>query len=167
MNLILIRHADAGDPAPDRYPDDRLRPLTPEGRRDHQLIARGLARMGWAPTRILTSPLRRARETAEITAEALGWAGTIEVVNTLGDQFSVRGFLDHLLQFPEDATVVAVGHEPHFSQFAATLLDPEGTPTIVLRKSGVIGLECAGKPAPGTCRLLFLLPARELLQLIG
>ncbi|MFQ5897867.1 MAG: histidine phosphatase family protein [Candidatus Methylomirabilia bacterium] len=167
MRLILIRHADAGDPDPHRYSDDHLRPLIPQGRRDHEVVARALARMGCAPSHLLTSPLRRARETAEITAQALGWAGRIEAVDTLGDQFSVAGLLDHLARLPEDATVVAVGHEPHLSEFAGKLLDSEGAPTIVLRKSGVIGLECAGKPAPGGGRLLFLLPARELLRLLS
>ncbi len=167
MKVILIRHAEADDPDPQRYADDRLRPLTPQGRRDHELIARGLARMGLAPTHFLTSPLSRARETAEITAHALGWTGPIEPVEILGDQFSVASFFEHLARYPENATVVGVGHEPQLSRFAAALLHPEGTPKIVLSKSGVIGLECAGKPVPGAGRFLFLLPPRELLRLLG
>lgn len=166
MKLILIRHADAGDPDPERYPDDRLRPLTPEGRRDHEIIARGLVRMGLAPSHFLTSPLIRAQETAEITARALGWTGSVEAADALGDQFSTTALLERLSRCPEDATVVCVGHEPHLSRFAATILHPEGAVKIGLSKSGVIGLECAGKPAPGSGRLLFLLPPQELLRLL-
>ena len=166
MRLILIRHADAGDPDPQRYPDDRVRPLTAEGRRAHEVIARGLARMGLAPTHLLTSPLARARETAAITAQALGWTGSIEPVECLGDRFTVADLLEHLARYPDDSTVVCVGHEPHLSRFAATLLHPEGALKIGLAKSGVIALEFAGKPAPGAGRLLFLLPPRELLRLL-
>lgn len=166
MKLILVRHADAGDPDPRRYPDDRLRPLTAEGRREHQVIARGLARMGLAPTYFLTSPISRARETAAITAQALSWTGSVEPVEVLGDQFSVPALFEHLRHYPEDATVLCVGHEPHLSRFAAALLHPEGTAKLVLSKSGVIGLECAGKPEPGAGRLFFLLPPRDLLRLL-
>lgn len=166
MRLILIRHADAGDPDPQRYPDDRLRPLTADGRREHRVIALGLARMRLAPTHFLTSPLSRARETAAITAEALSWTGPIEPVEALGDQFSVAGLLEHVRRYPEDATLICVGHEPHLSRFAAALLCPEGTAKIALAKSGVIGLECAGQPALGAGRLLFLLPPKELLRLL-
>jgi len=167
VKLILIRHADAGDPDPQRYPDDRLRPLTPEGRREHERVARGLARLGLAPTHVLTSPLARARETAAITARALGWSGPIEPVEILGDRFRVEDLREHLARYPEDSTVVCVGHEPHLSRFAATLLHHEGAAKLGLAKSGVIGLECPGKPAPGTGRLLFFLPPRELLRLLG
>lgn len=166
MRLILIRHADAGDPDPQRYPDDRLRPLTPEGRRDHRVIARGLALIGLAPTHFLTSPLDRARETAEITARALNWTGAIETLEALGDRFSVPALLDALARYPGDAVVVCVGHEPHLGRFAAALLHPEGGVKLALSKSGVIGLECEGKPAPGAGRLLFFLPPGELLLLL-
>ena len=166
MKLFLLRHADAGDPDPQRYPDDRLRPLTPEGRRQHEIIAGGLARIGLTPTHVLTSPLSRARETAEITARALGWTDPIESVETLGDQFSVPGLFEHLRRYPDDAAVLCVGHEPHLSRFAAALLHPEGTAKLSLSKSGVIGLECAGKPAPGAGRLLFLLQPKELRRLL-
>jgi phosphohistidine phosphatase len=166
MRLILIRHADAGHPDPARYPDDRLRPLTDEGRRDHERVAGALARLGLAPTHFLTSPLVRARETTAITAEAFGWNGAIEPVEALGDQFSVAGLLHHLQRYPTDAMVVCGGHEPHLSRFAASLLHAEGTAKLVLPKSGVIGLECPGKPEPGAGRLLFLFPPQELLRLL-
>jgi len=140
VRLILIRHADAGDPDPRRYPDDRSRPLTPDGERQHRLIADGLARMGLTATHVLTSPLRRARETAEITARALGFLGAIEPV---------------------------AAHEPQLSRLAAILLHPDGTIGIALSRSGVLALECATTPAPGAARLLYLLPPRELLRLLG
>ena len=167
MRLILIRHADAGDPDPRRYPDDRSRPLTPDGERQHRLIAGGLARMGLAATHVLTSPLRRARETAEITARALGFSGTIEPVAALGNDVSAPGLLETFARYPSDAVVVCVGHEPQLSRLAALLLHPDGTIGIAFSRSGVLALECPTTPAPGAARLLYLLAPRELLRLLG
>jgi phosphohistidine phosphatase len=167
VRLILIRHADAGEPDPRRYPDDRSRPLTPDGDRQHRLIADGLARMGLTATHVLTSPLRRARETAELTARALGFSGAIEAVAALGDDFSAPALLERFARCPGDAVVVCVGHEPQLSRLAAILLHPDGTMGIALARSGVLALECTRTPAPGAARLLYLLPPRELLRLLG
>jgi phosphohistidine phosphatase len=167
VKLVLMRHADAGNPDPARYPDDRLRPLSPQGEQEHPRLAAALARMGLVPTELLTSPLVRARQTADLTARALGWRGPIEVVDALGDVFSTRTVLERLGRTGDGAVVVCVGHEPTLAQFAATLLHPEGAVRITLPKSGVIGLDCPGQPAPGRARLLFLLPAQELLRLLG
>ncbi|PYM83664.1 MAG: phosphohistidine phosphatase SixA [Candidatus Rokuibacteriota bacterium] len=140
---------------------------TPDGEHQHRLIADGLARMGLTATHVLTSPLRRARETAEITARALGFAGAIEPMAALGDDFSAPGLLERFARYPGDAVVVCVGHEPQLSRLAAILLHPDGTTGIALARSGVLALECATTPAPGAGRLLYLLPPRELLRLLG
>ncbi len=129
--------------------------------------ADGLARMGLTATHVLTSPLRRARETAEITARALGFSGAIEPVAALGDDVSAPGLLERLARYPGDAVVVCVGHEPQLSRLAAILLRPDGAIAIALARSGVLALECATTPAPGAARLLYLLPPRELLRLLG
>ncbi len=166
MHIILMRHADAGDADSRRYPDDGLRPLTSVGEREHRLLVQGLARMGVGATHVLTSPLRRARETAEITARGLAVPGVIESVDALGDRFTVGALLEHLQRYPAQATVLCVGHEPHLSRFAAALLHADAAVRIAVPKSGVIGLECAGQPAPGAARLLWALPPRELLRLL-
>ena len=117
--------------------------------------------MGLSPTVIWTSPLTRARETAEIVARELGWAGAIKRVDALGDIFSEATLLEALRDEPESAIALCVGHEPHLSELAARLLAPEGRLRIVLPKSGVVGLDCRPGPVLGAARLLFLLP-REL-----
>jgi phosphohistidine phosphatase len=155
--LLVIRHADAGDADPHRYPDDRARPLTDHGRRVHHAVAMTLARMDLRPTRLYTSPLLRARETAAITSEVLG-GPTPELLDALSDHFSTARLLEVLAQQRDDAIVACVGHEPSLSSFAALLLHPQGAVRIAMPKSGVIGLESAGAPRPGGARLLFALP---------
>ncbi|MBI4588303.1 MAG: histidine phosphatase family protein, partial [Candidatus Rokubacteria bacterium] len=85
MTLILIRHADASNDDP--------RPLTDAGRQQHARVAGALRRMGITVERLLSSPLLRARETAEITAGAVGFRGAVEETPALGDDFTVEGLL--------------------------------------------------------------------------
>ena len=157
MRLLVMRHADAGEADPRRYPDDRDRPLTDHGRREHRAVATALVRMDLRPTRLYTSPLLRARETAEITSEVLGGPAP-ELLDALSDHFSLVHVLEVLAQQGDDALVACVGHEPSLSGLAALLLHPQGAVRIAMPKSGVIGLESAGPPRPGGARLLFALP---------
>jgi phosphohistidine phosphatase len=167
VKIVLIRHAEAGDPDPVRYPDDRLRPLVPAGEEEHATIARGLAKLDLGVTHVFTSPFLRARQTAEITARAVGWAGTPVVTEALGDRFSIPALLEKLGRLPGDAVVLCFGHEPHLSRFAAHLLHRQGAVRIALAKSGAIALECYAAPAAGMARLVFMLPPEEMLRLLG
>ena len=157
-----MRHADAGSPDPRRYPDDALRPLTPKGEREHQVVVRGLARMGVVPTHLFSSPLRRAWQTAEITAAALGATVAPEIVPALGERFSGPELLKILGRCPASAVVICVGHEPNISRFTATLLTASTPIKLHFSTSTVAALECGAHPTPGTAELLFLLSPREL-----
>ncbi|MBM3462072.1 MAG: phosphohistidine phosphatase SixA, partial [Armatimonadetes bacterium] len=66
MDLYILRHGIAYDHGHPDYPDDDSRPLTPKGRRRTRRIARGMRDLGLRFDAILTSPLPRARQTAEI-----------------------------------------------------------------------------------------------------
>lgn len=159
MQLLLIRHAEASDDAP--------RPLTEGGRQAQRLVSDALKRMGMTFDRLLTSPLLRARETAEITAKAVEFRGAIEATPALGDDFSVEGLLERLAMLPAEATVACIGHEPHLSRFAAALVTPDGALSLEVKKSGVIGIRCEGHPARGRGTLLFAFRPDELLRLRG
>jgi phosphohistidine phosphatase SixA len=113
--------------------------------------------MDLRPTRLYTSPLLRALETATITHEVLGGPAP-DPLEALSDHFSAPDLLAVLAQQPHDALVACVGHEPSLSSFAALLLHPQGAVRIAMPKSGVLGFESAGPPAPGGARLLFALP---------
>ena len=71
MLLLLIRHANAGDRDPERWPDDRDRPLTDKGRKTQRDVSRFLLKRDFVPTLVLTSPWARAAETAEILVREL------------------------------------------------------------------------------------------------
>ena len=165
MTLYLMRHAEAGSADGRRWPDDRLRPLSARGHREHAVMARALRRMGVRFDRVLTSPLVRARQTAEITAKAYGGRIPLEETDALGDEARTKDLLKVLRGLPRRAAVVAVGHEPFLSKALAALVSPDGSAHVQMRKSGVAALEFEGRPKRGRGTLLFHLRPREVIAL--
>ena len=167
MRLILMRHAHAGEADPRRWPDDRQRPLSDKGRRKHAVVADALRRMGVRFDRLLSSPLVRARQTADIIAAVYGGAPAIEETPALGDRATLADLLAALARLPADAAVLCVGHEPFLSEAEAALISRGGPVRIEMRKSGVAGLDFKGRPVAGAGTLLYHFRPRELLALAG
>jgi phosphohistidine phosphatase len=130
LDLIFFRHGLADWPNWPK-PDDE-RPLTRKGREETHEVAKYLAKLGVKPRKILTSPLPRASQTAEIAAEHLD--APVEVTKKLAKRFTLEK-LEELLSDETD-TVMLVGHEPNFSGVIKALTGGE----IKLRKSGVARL---------------------------
>ncbi len=162
--LILMRHGEAGEADARRWPDDRQRPLTDAGRREHARVAEALQRMGVRFDRLLASPLARARETAEITARVHG-APPPELTELLGDQAEPTAVLAGLAGL-EAAALLCVGHEPTLSRLAGLLTSRDGSGRIEMAKSGVAVIECAGPLAPGRGVLRMHLRPGELRALL-
>ena len=120
MKLILVRHAAAID-RDAGLPDDR-RYLTPAGRAAFRKTARTLRRQGVAPDLILTSPLVRAVQTAEILAERLKYGGELVVADDLAPGFDLPGLEELAVKFVNAREVCLVGHEPDLSGLVVTLL---------------------------------------------
>jgi phosphohistidine phosphatase SixA/ubiquinone/menaquinone biosynthesis C-methylase UbiE len=116
--------------------------------------------------RILTSPLARARETADITARAYGGTPAPEPTDLLGDRAEPAATLAALGAL-EAGAVLAVGHEPTLSRLAALLIDPDGRARVEMAKSGVAVVECAGPVAPGRGLLRLHLRPREIARLLA
>lgn len=161
MRLLLIRHAIAVPRGSGDMPDDE-RPLTPEGEKRFRKAAAGLARIASAPDEVLTSPLPRARRTAEIAAEA--WGGSkIRDVGALADG-SMAALLSLLSRYPASATVALVGHEPHLSDLLATLLGDGDADRLAFKKGGAACVEFDGPVRRGGY-LRWFLPPRILRRL--
>ncbi|MFI5207400.1 MAG: SixA phosphatase family protein [Gemmatimonadales bacterium] len=165
MDVILIRHAEAGERDAAQYPDDDKRPISPEGRKKQTTIARAMKRMGIEFDYLVTSPLDRAVQTAEVLAEVFGFKEAPTVSEALGHTCTPRNVLKLLAKFPPHETVALVGHEPAFSQVAAALVSPDGDLHIELKKSGVIGIGFPGAPELGKGTLLYLLKPGHLRKL--
>ena len=162
MKLVIIRHGPAGDRGEwaARARDDRLRPLTPDGRKETKWAAAGLAFLVPHIDVLATSPLVRAAETAAIVASI--YDSEIILLDALvPDQKpdEVVGWLRH--QQP-DHTVALVGHEPHLGILVGYLLTEKRVSFIDLKKGGACLLELTEPPKPGGGTLEWLLTRRQL-----
>jgi phosphohistidine phosphatase len=165
MEIILIRHAKAETRDPNSWPDDDQRPLTAEGRAEQRAAARAMKKMGIKFDFLVTSPLLRARETADIVAKAYRWSEPPQVADELGHDYAVGAVVKLLAKFPPDASVVLVGHEPDFSHLTGALVSKSGDLNIAVKKSGVVGIEFDGQAEAGKGELLFHLKPGHLRKL--
>jgi phosphohistidine phosphatase len=162
MRLLLVRHAIAipGDSFDGR---DHDRPLTDLGRQRFRRVVRRLASFAPQPRAILSSPLVRARQTADIAAQA--WPRVpVTIVNALadGDWPAVCEVLD---RFVADEVVMLVGHEGWISDVTARLLGGKRERAFAYRKGGVALIDVDDPRAVGKGALLWFIPPRVLLRL--
>jgi phosphohistidine phosphatase len=157
MLLLLIRHADAGNRDPDRWPDDRERPLSDKGQKTQRKVSRALAKLDLVPTVVLTSPWTRAAQTADILVKELGLSTPAIPSEALTREPELDRLADDVGDPGPNAIVALVGHSPWMEELAALLLasSPAGL-RIDFPKSGVMGIDLE-KPAPGAGELRFLL----------
>lgn len=152
MRLTLIRHAIAEDAHAGLR--DAERALTREGRERFEKEVRGLARLGFEFERVVHSPLRRARETAELLVPL--FPGELETSALLAQAPD-----EELVASLSGAKLALVGHEPWLTQLAGLLI---GTPFgLELKKGGVLVLE--GKPRAGGMKLVQALAPATLREL--
>jgi phosphohistidine phosphatase len=138
--IYFLRHGKAA-PRATWEGDDGLRPLTPEGEALMRLEARGIRRLGLAPGVILTSPLVRARQTAEIAAEALGLRDRLVEDARLAHGFDARCLERLAAERPEATELMVVGHEPEFS---ATIAELIGGGSVDMKKGGLARVDVGG-----------------------
>jgi phosphohistidine phosphatase len=157
MRLVLVRHATAVEPAAGLSDADRA--LTPRGRARFRRAARGLARIVKKPAALLTSPLLRARQTAQIAAAAFGDVRpTEEPALAGGDWDALQVTLDGL---GNAARVVLVGHEPSLQDLLARLVASGDSQRLAFKKGGVAIVDVPGRLEDGG-RLVAFLPPRAL-----
>ena len=151
MELYLLRHADAGDPA-EWDGDDAKRPLSAKGEKQARNLARLLSKNGFAPDSIVTSPKVRARQTAEVLAEAVGV--NVDIDARLG---ALDGLdeLDAVVTDAGGSKVVVVGHDPDFSDLCAELT---GTPNLPIKKGAMCRIDVSLPLRPGRATLRWLVP---------
>jgi phosphohistidine phosphatase len=152
VSLHLLRHADAGDPEKWQG-DDAARPLSEKGMRQAERLGEHLARVGFEPDAILSSPMVRALQTAEIVGRALGVSVTADdrLAGSL-DPGSVDGLLRDA---GSPRRPVLVGHDPDFSELLAELT---GAPDLTMKKGALARVDLGDGIRPGGGVLRWLLP---------
>jgi phosphohistidine phosphatase len=171
MNLLVIRHAIAEDKeefAATGRTDD-LRPLTEAGRGKMRRAAQGLRAVIGRISLLASSPLVRARETAEIVAPPLG-VPRVEIVDALRPERDYDELVEWLRgraqpNDDEDRTVAVVGHEPHLSGLVTWLMTGFDDSRLELKKGGACLLHFDDEPSKGTATLRWLLTPSQLRDL--
>ncbi len=159
MELCLVRHAIAVDRGTRGFEIDELRPLTPEGAKRFKQAARGLALLV-TPQVIVTSPLVRARQTADILMHSYHLPN-LHISDSLanGDHAALLRDVAEL----EARSVLVVGHEPHISGlFSYLLADKESRLGVTFKKGAAALVTCDDEPSADGCRLEWLLQPAAL-----
>ncbi|HTV52219.1 MAG TPA: histidine phosphatase family protein [Steroidobacteraceae bacterium] len=166
VRLLLIRHAPAFDRDRQRWPDDRQRPLTPEGIAKFRKAAAGLGRLVESVDRLLTSPLVRTRETAALLSRLAGWPEALEAPELAPERTTAQVL--KLVREQRGETIALVGHEPNLAELLAVSVIGAGASLgCELKKGGTACLSFAADARPGQARLEWLLTPKVLRALAG
>ena len=139
MEIYLLRHAIAEDAAPGQADDTRA--LTAEGREKLRRVLKRARQADVSPSLILSSPYRRALETAEIAAEALGYEGRLVHSAALVPDAAPRVLWEELRARRGESAILLASHEPLMSSAAAFLL---GCPALQvdMKKAALVRIDC-------------------------
>jgi len=168
MNLYLLRHGLAVEQGTPGYSKDAERPLLPKGERKIWRIAEAMEALELKFDLILSSPYVRARQTAEIVAEAFNARKRIRFSDSLTPGGNLNELINQLKQVsPAPKSVLLVGHEPFLSQLISLLVSGEQEARITMKKGGLCRLE-AESLEPGRCAtLIWLLTPKQMALMVG
>ncbi len=164
MELYFLRHAIAAPRGRPKYKDDSLRPLTARGRGKMHHVALGMKTLGLTFDVILSSPYVRARQTAEIVAQAYKMKNKrIHLTHNLLPPASIEELLREVrASFPKSKNILLVGHEPHLSEMISSLLQSKKPLDIDFKKGGLCCLKIRQDLKQPNAVLLWLLTPTQL-----
>ena len=161
FELHLIRHGLAEERG-DAWPDDNKRPLTADGIASMRKEGRGLARLGVALDVILSSPLVRARQTAELVAAALDPRPSLITVDSLAPDGTYAAIINDLEKHARKTNIALVGHEP-IGELASRLIGSRHA--LEFKKGAVCRIDLDGIPPAGPGKLRWMLTPKILRSL--
>lgn len=161
--LYLIRHGVAEERG-DAWPDDNKRPLTEDGMSRMKKSVRGLARLGVTIDVILTSPLVRTKQTAEIVAGGIDPRPSLVSVDSLAPAGSHAAVIADLEKHSRKKHIALVGHEPGIGELAARLTGSRHA--IEFKKGAVCRIDVEELPPNGPGDLRWLLTPK-IMRSIG
>jgi phosphohistidine phosphatase len=156
VRLYIVRHAIAADRGTPGLSDEE-RPLTGDGITRMKKTAAGLRRIAVVPDLILSSPLVRARQTAEILIEALGEEIPLRLTQALAPSGTRDEIYEEIRRNRKNQALMLVGHQPSLGELAGAIAWGSPDHYVELKKGGICAIELDQLlPVPrGT--LLFLL----------
>ena len=162
MRLYFLRHASASDVAP----SDAERKLTKEGEEESRIAGAALAELGVKPTHILSSPLVRARQTAQIAAKELKFSGDIETLDELLNDTSTSTLLKALRTHGDAHELLLVGHVPSLCEHVAAVIGAKTAEGLPFGKGSIACVEL-DQLRPGAGTLRWLMRQKQLAKVAG
>ena len=163
IQLYLVRHAIAEERGP-KWPDDTKRPLSTEGKLRMETQVVGLEKLGVEIEEVLTSPLVRTRQTADILAKGLSSRPRVTVFDALAPGHSAKEMMNALKEYAKKTRIALVGHEPGIGDLSAALVGARNP--ITFKKGGVALIRVERLPPDaGSGALLWFLSPKVLRQL--
>jgi phosphohistidine phosphatase len=145
MNLYLMRHANAGVPRESSALDAK-RSLIKEGKEQCILMARTLSALKVQVDVIVSSPMKRALQTAQFVGTELGYDAKVEISPALGPDADYADFQEMLASYIDREGILAVGHNPNLFQFLGRLITGNGGAAIRMRKGSVARVDLDRHP---------------------
>ena len=146
MNLYLMRHANAGLSRGNPTLDAK-RALIKDGKEQCILMARTMSALKVQVDVIVSSPLKRARQTAQLVGTEMGYDARVEVSPALEPDADYAQFQKMLAHYAGFESVLVVGHNPNIFQFLGRLITGNGGAAIRMRKGSVARLKMDRHPA--------------------
>lgn len=159
VTLYLVRHAIAFE-RDERWPDDSKRPLTHKGTARMREVVEGLRELNVGLDLVITSPLVRAKQTADVLLA--GWSDppALAVSDSLGPSGSPAAVAEVLSSHTKLKSIALVGHEPGLGDLGAWLIGAKAP--LAFKKGGVACIEMPTLPVVGPGQLIWLATPRML-----
>jgi phosphohistidine phosphatase len=146
MNVYFLRHASAGTSRANPILDAK-RPLDKEGLQQCWLMAQFLNALDVQFDAIVSSPLKRALQTASSVANEIGHDAAVIVAKQLAPGATLNDFRTLLDRYANLDNIMVVGHNPNLTAFlSATVGSPNGRPMVRLRKGALARVDMSQRP---------------------
>lgn len=160
--LYLVRHAIAAERGDD-WPDDDRRPLTERGVSRFKEVVAGLVALDVVVDEIFTSPLVRAKQTAELLAAGLSGKSSVKILDALAPGHTPASVLAQLARTAKRRRLMLVGHEPDLGELAAHLIGAGRA--LPFKKGGVCRIDVESLTSRRPAALNWFLQPRMLRRL--
>ena len=167
MEIYLLRHGIAEPPSESNEFSDASRALTPEGISKLRQAGLGLKKLGVKLNLVASSPLVRARETAEYVTEILKCKEPIQLWDELAPGGSIDGLMQKLQNHQGKNSVLLVGHQPDMGSLASLLIFGSARISLAFKKGGICCVQVSEVPPQFPGELLWMLTPKILKRLGG
>lgn len=164
LELYLVRHGVAADRG-DEYPDDSMRPLTREGVTRLRKEAQALETLGVGFDHIITSPLVRTKQTADVLAQHMSSQPSVSTSDSLAPAGTPAAVLHELGKHMRKGRIALVGHEPNIGELAARLIGSRVP--LDFKKGAVCRIDFEVFPPKGTGQLRWFVTPKMLRKIGG